>query len=83
MSMMSATVEHLFTSRGSSTGSDDNTSTSATVSWTCIMSVGFHIGLNSSDTIHSGPCIHNTDMCRDESGIPLVNKSAGLSADGQ
>ena len=83
MSMMSATVEYLFTSRGSSTGSDDNTSTSAAVSWTFSMSVGFHVGLNFSDTIHSGPCIHNTDVCRNESGMPLVNKSAGLSADGQ
>ena len=42
MPMMSAIVEYLFTSWGSSTGSNNNTSTSAAVSWTCSMSVGYN-----------------------------------------
>ena len=83
MSMIAATVVLLLFSRVSSSGLSGSTSASATPSWTCSVSVGLHVGLCCSCMIHSGPCVQILDVCKEGSEMPLVNKSAGLSADGQ
>lgn len=83
MSMTAATVGYLLSSQVSSTGLGGSTSTSATASWICSISVGLHVGLCCSCMIHSGPCIQTLDARKAVSEMPLVNKSARLSADGQ
>ena len=83
MSMMAATVVFMLSSQVCSTGLSGSTSASATASWICSVSVGLHVGLCCSCMIHFGPCAQILDACNEECEMPLVNRSAGLSADGQ
>ena len=67
---------------GCSSGSG-STSASATASCTCTISVGPQDGSSASCVSYSGPCLHIDKACKVESVMPLVSKSAGLSAEGQ
>lgn len=59
------------------------TSSSSSVVLICRMLDCCHVGHFDGEESHFGPCFHCSDELRVSHVIPLVSRSAGLSADGQ
>ena len=59
------------------------TSSSSSVTWICKVSDCCHVGHCDGEESNFGPCFHCSDELRVSYEIPLVSRSAGLSAEGQ
>ena len=59
------------------------TSSSSSVTWICKASDCCHVGHCDGEESHFGPCFHSSDEFRVSYEIPLVSRSARLSAKGQ